>query len=170
VAAAVGAAGCGGTASGRSISPTSSQVPAKIQSRANPTDTPETSGTGPLAAPTTSALQDGQFLSEVTEADPALAAYEQNDGNVALRALLTDGSAFCALLKRGGGVDDSMVAVAVGARGDESQTRLPLSVTTFNAIEAVALLTLCPTYQSLLPAPDQAKIDRLGAALGTRSG
>ena len=51
----------------------------------------------------------------MAEADPKLAAYEQKQGNVALRALLTDGSAFCALLKRGGGLDDALVEEATGA-------------------------------------------------------
>jgi hypothetical protein len=92
------------------------------------------------------------FLTGVTEADPALATYEQAQGSVALRALLTDGSAFCAFLQRGGGIDNAMIDLAVGARSVEAQTHLPSSVTTFTTVEAVALLTLCPSYQSLLPA------------------
>ena len=102
-------------------------------------------------------------------ADPALATYEQKQGNVALRALLTDGSAFCALLQRGGGIDEALVAEADGARSTESQTFLPLSVTTFNTIESVALITLCPSEQKLLPASDRSKIRRLGDALTKRS-
>ena len=66
-----------------------------------------------------------KYLSDVTLADPALVTYEQKQGNVALRALLTDGSAFCALLKRGGGIDEALVAEATGVRGTESQTHLP---------------------------------------------
>jgi hypothetical protein len=126
-----------------------------------------------LVPPNASAAQDAQFLTDVAEADPALATYEQNQGNVALRALLTDGSAFCAFLQRGGGIDNAMVDVAVGAQGQETQTHLPETVTTFNTIEAVSLLTLCPTYEQLLPAADRSKIQALGQALaetGTSSG
>ncbi len=109
-------------------------------------------------------------MTDVTEADPALATYVQTQGNVALRALLTDGSAFCAFLQRDGGVDNAMVDLAVGAKSVEAQTHLPTSVTTFNAVEAVALLTLCPSYQKLLPASGQAKIRNLGDALADHSG
>jgi hypothetical protein len=124
----------------------------------------------PLAAPKTSVAQDGQFLMKVTEADSALATYEQKQGNVALRALLTDGSAFCAFLQRGAGIDNALSAVAIGARGEEAKTHLPLSVTTFNSIEAVALLTLCPQDQKLLPASDRTRIRKLGNALTKRAG
>jgi hypothetical protein len=126
--------------------------------------------TGPLKAPTSSATQDATFFTDVTEADPALVTYEKQQGNVALRALLTDGSAFCALLQRGGGVDNALVSVAEGARSDESETHLPLSVTTFNTIESVALLTLCPTSLKLLPVADQTRILTLGETLAARSG
>ena len=125
---------------------------------------------GPLKAPETSVEQDGQFFTDVTEADPALVTYEQQHGNVALRALLTDGSAFCSLLQRGGGIDNALLALAVGARSDESETNLPLSVTTFNTIESVALLTLCPANLKRLPGPDQIKVRNLGAALARRAG
>jgi hypothetical protein len=108
-------------------------------------------------------------MSDVTVADPSLVTYERKRGNVALRALLTDGSAFCALLKREGGIDAALVAEATGARSTESQTHLPLSVTTFNTIEAVALLRLCPSEQKLLPAPVRTKIRNLGKALAKRS-
>ena len=126
--------------------------------------------TAPLTAPVTSPEQDAQYFTDVAEADPTLAAYEQKQGNVALRALLTDGSAFCAFLTRGDGIDKSLVSVAVGARGDEAQTHLPLSVTTFNTVEAVALLALCPSDQRLLPAADRARVRALGASLAGRSG
>ena len=96
---------------------------------------------------------------------PRWPSYEQKQENVALRALLTDGSAFCALLKRGGNLDDALVEEATGARGTESQTHLPLSVTTFNTIEGVALLTLCPSEQELLPASVRTKIHSLGKSL-----
>jgi hypothetical protein len=114
--------------------------------------------------------QDEQYFTEVAEADPALMTYEQHQGNVALRALLTDGSAFCALLQRGGGIDQALVSEAVGARSQEAQTHLPLSVTTYNTMESVALLTLCPSEQVLLPATDRNRIRSLGTSLAGRSG
>ena len=120
----------------------------------------------PSQAPAATAQQDGDFLSEVTEADPALATYAQQYGDTAARALLTDGSAFCAFLERGGGVDQALVSLAVGARGVENQTHLPLGVTTFNTIEAVALLTLCPAEQAQLPLADRNRITQLGEELG----
>ena len=109
-------------------------------------------------------------MTDVTVADPALRAYEQKQGSVALRALFTDGSAFCALLKRGGGIDEVLVAEATGARSTESQTHLPLSVTTFNTVESVALLNLCPSEQKLVPSSVRSKIRALGKALAKRSG
>jgi hypothetical protein len=124
----------------------------------------------PLKAPRTTAAQDTKFFTGVAEADPALASYEQKQGNVALRALLTDGSAFCALLTRGGGLDVALVEEATGARGTESQSHLPLSVTTFNTIEGVALLTLCPSEQKLLPTTVRAKIHNLGKSLAKPPG
>ena len=66
---------------------------------------------------------------------------------------------------RGEGSTQALVDEADGARSTESQTSLPLSVTTFNTIEAVALLTLCPSERSLLPAADRTKILQLGASL-----
>lgn len=123
----------------------------------------------PLTAPKASVAQDGQFLAEVTQADPTLATYEKSEGNVALRSLLTDGSAFCAFLNRDGAIDQAMVGVAVGARQVEPQTHLPLSVTTFNTIEAVALLDLCPSLQKMVPASDLSRIRELGASLSAQS-
>lgn len=136
--------------------------------RSNPVHSTSPTSPKPLAAPTASAAEDGQFLAEVTEVDPALTTYEKSAGNVALRSLLTDGSAFCAFLSRDGDLDDAMVSVAVGARQVEPQTHLPLSVTTFNAIEAVALLTFCPSLQKVVPASDMSKIRELGASLATQ--
>ena len=52
-------------------------------------------------------------------------------------------------------------------RSSEAQTHLPLSVTTFNTIESVALLTLCQSEQKLLPASDRTKIRNLGKMLTT---
>jgi hypothetical protein len=89
---------------------------------------------------------------------------------VALQALLTDGSAFCAFLKQGGGIDRALVAEAEGARSTEATTSLPLSVTTFNTIESVALLTLCPSEQSLVPAAVRTRIRNLGDALAKHAG
>ncbi|HEY5303807.1 MAG TPA: hypothetical protein VIJ86_07105 [Acidimicrobiales bacterium] len=131
-----------------------------------------TSSTSPqsLSAPAATVADDAQYLTEIAEVDPALTSYEKTAGNVALRSLLTDGSAFCAFLQRDGDIDDAMVAVALGARNVESQTHLPLSVTTFNSVEAVALLTLCPSLQSLVPSSDMVKIRQLGASLTTATG
>ena len=124
----------------------------------------------PLSAPRTSISQDELFFSDVTEADPSLASYEKVHGNVALRALLTDGTAFCALVRRDRTIDQALVDEATGARGTEAQTGLPLSVRTFNTIEAVALLTLCPSEQALLPAADASRIRALGDQLARQSG
>jgi hypothetical protein len=115
--------------------------------------------------PAASVVQDSQYLSEVTEADPSLAAYEKKSGNVALRSLLTDGSAFCSFLRRDRDMDTAMVSVVVGARQVETESHLPMTVTTFNAVDAVALLTLCPSLQSVVPKRDLVKIRALGAAL-----
>jgi hypothetical protein len=101
----------------------------------------------------------------VTEADPSLVSYVQKDGNVAMRALLTDGSAFCAFLSEGGGVDTALASLAIGAKTVEPQTHLPMNITTFNTMEAVALLTLCPSGQKLLPASDRSRIGQLDKAL-----
>lgn len=128
-----------------------------------------TSATSPSTLPklakATSAEAD-RYLTDLSEADPALASYADKDGTVAVRALLTDGSAFCSFLQTGGGIDNAMVSVAIGARADEARTHLPLSVTTFNTVEAVALLTLCPSYEAAIPARDREKIRALGATLG----
>jgi hypothetical protein len=136
---------------------------------AQPTSSTHPSPSNSLVAPKTTFAQDAKFFTDVSELDPALATYEQKQGNVALRALLTDGSAFCALLRRGRGIDNALVAEAEGARSTEAQTKLPLSVTTFNTIEAVALLTLCPSEQKLVPASVRSKIRRLGSTLAHRT-
>ncbi len=120
----------------------------------------------PLAAPKTSDVQDTEYLSDVAQADPALSSYIQAQGNVALQALLTDGTAFCAFLQRGGGIDNAMTSLVIGANTVESQTHLPATVTTFNTIDAVALLRLCPTEQKLVPADDRSRIRALAKALG----
>jgi hypothetical protein len=129
-----------------------------------------TTSTTPLKAPKTSYAQDTRFFTDIAEADSALASYEQKRGNVALRALLTDGSAFCALLAHQTGLDQALVEEATGARSTESQTHLPLSVTTFNTVESVALLTLCPSDQRLVPVSVRSKIRALGKALAKHPG
>ncbi len=128
---------------------------------------PLTTSPQSLSAPTATSADDALYLTEITEVDPALTSYERTSGNVALRALLTDGSAFCAFLQRDGHLDEAMVAVALGARNVEAQTHLPLSVTTFNSVESIALLTLCPSLQSLVPSSDMVKIRQLGTSLAT---
>ena len=83
--------------------------------------------------------------------------------------MLTDGTAFCAFLKRGGGIDNALIAVAVGAKSEESQTHLPAGVKTFNTIEAVALIDLCPSEQQRVPASVRTKLRQLKKALGPPS-
>ncbi len=119
---------------------------------------------GRLVAPRTTYAQDAEYFQDVAKVDPSLSSYVDSRQEVALKALLTDGSAFCAFLERGGGVDSAMESV-VGARGVESETHLPTSVTTFNTIDAVALVDLCPAEQALLPLADRAHIKSLGKSL-----
>lgn len=118
-----------------------------------------------LDVPKTSAVQDGAYFTDLAKTDPALAPYVNEWGDVALRALLTDGSAFCAFLSRYGSVDVAMTSLAIGARGVEGQTHLPMSVRTFNAIDAVSLVDLCPRDVKVLPSRDRQRIAKLGAAL-----
>jgi hypothetical protein len=129
------------------------------------TTTTSTLVSAPRDVPKAPVAADAAFLTDVTEVDPALTTYEKGSGNVALRSLLTDGTAFCSFLSRDRDIDTAMVSVVIGARHVESRTRLPLSVTTFNAVDSVALLTLCPSLQPLVPPSDLAKIRQLGAAL-----
>jgi hypothetical protein len=119
-----------------------------------------------LIAPKTTPVEDARYLTDVAKSDPALATYVQKQGNVALKAMLTDGTAFCAFLRRGGGIDDALLNVAAGAKSVESETHLPSSVTTFNALDAVALIDLCPAEQRLVPASVRTKLHRLRSALG----
>jgi hypothetical protein len=66
-------------------------TPVATAGSAAPTRTVASSGpTAPPRAPKTTGAQDSRFLTDVAEADPALASYEQKQQNVALRALLTD--------------------------------------------------------------------------------
>jgi hypothetical protein len=129
----------------------------------------ERSKESPLVPPKTTPVQDARYLTDVAKADPGLATYVERQGNVALQAMLTDGTAFCAFLRRGGGIDDALLNVAAGARSVEPQTHLPSGVETFNAIEAVALLDLCPSEQKLVPASVRTKLHQLHIALGGAS-
>ncbi len=128
--------------------------------------TTTTDPAAPLRAPRTTPVQDAGYLTDVAKADPDLATYVQQQGNVALRAMLTDGTAFCAFLQRDGQLDNALLDVATGANSVESQTHLPSGVTTFNTIESVALIELCPSEQSLVPASVRTKLSQLGSALG----
>jgi hypothetical protein len=161
LAGAVCATGCGTIAAS-----TTSSVPSGSTASATSTTSTTSPAPKPLVAPKTTAVQDTRYLADVAKADSALATYVQDNGNVALRALLVDGSAFCAFLHRGGGIDNAILSVAVGAKSVEKTTKLPLSVTTFNTVEAVALLDLCPGEQSLVPSSVRSKITALGEELG----
>ena len=157
LAAAFCATGCG-TIAASTVSTTSSTSTSTTTSTIPP-------ASKPLVAPKTTPVQDTQYLADVAKADSTLATYVQDQGNVALRALLVDGSAFCAYLHRGGGIDNAILSVALGANSVEKTTKLPLSVTTFNTVESVALLELCPADQSLVPSSVRSKIRALGEEL-----
>jgi hypothetical protein len=53
----------------------------------------------PLVPPKTSPAEDARYLTDVAKSDSHLATYVQQQGNVALKAMLTDGTAFCAFLR-----------------------------------------------------------------------
>jgi len=129
---------------------------------------PTTTG-GPLVAPRTSTAQDAQYFTDLAAVDPALSSYMSEEGNVALAALLTDGSAFCAFLARGSDVDDAMASVVIGANGEESKTHLPSDVSTYNAIDAVALVVLCPGEQAGVPTADRSRIQALTRSLSSHA-
>jgi hypothetical protein len=118
-----------------------------------------------LRAPKTTPVQDAAYLTNVAQADSELATYTQQDGNVALRAMLTDGSAFCALLLKDQSIDAALVDLAAGARSVESQTHLPTSVRTFNTLESVAMIDLCPSEQRMVPAAVRSKLHQLAKSL-----
>ena len=124
----------------------------------------------PLVGPKVTSGESLAFFQDLSRVDPSLSSYVNSDQPVALRSLITDGSAFCAFLQRGGGVDDAMASVVVGAKSVESDTHLPISVTTFNAIDAVALVDLCPSEQTLLPAADRSHIQSLTDSLSSARG
>jgi len=120
---------------------------------------------GQLRAPKTTTAQDARYLTDVAQADSDLVSYVNKYGNGALQGMLTDGLAFCAFLRGGGGIDNALVNEAVGARADEKKTHLPLNVHTFNTIESLALIDLCPGEQRLVPSSVRAKLSQLGGAL-----
>ena len=131
---------------------------------------PPTTKGGALVAPKTDATHDADYLTKLAVADPDLATYATTGGDTATRALLTDGSAFCAFLARDGRIDQALVDTAQGVNSTEATTHLPQTMTTFNSIESVALLTLCPDEQRLLPSDTRARIQALGTQLSGRSG
>lgn len=123
---------------------------------------------GPSSAstlPPTSLADASTYYLDLSQLDPSLSSYVTQQNDLALRTLLTDGRAFCAILHSGGDIDNAMLSVAAGARSVEATTHLPLSVTTFNAIDSAALVVLCPGDQKLLPSVDQGRIRQLAAAL-----
>ena len=151
MAVAVLAAACSSTGASKASNPPSSASP--------------TTASGPLQAPKTTPTQDAAYFTDLAKVDPDLSTYVNSEQSVALQALLTDGAAFCAFLKRGGDIDNAMESVVIGANSVESQTHLPASVKTYNSIDAVALVALCPSEQALLPASDQARIQSLSKTL-----
>ena len=63
-----------------------------------------------------------------------------------------------------------MASVAAGARSIEAKTQPPSAVETFNTIDALALQTLCPSEQSLIPPSAQDTVRQLGQAIGVPTG
>ncbi len=124
---------------------------------------------GQLRAPKTSTAQDARYLTDLAEADSDLVTYVNKYGNSALHGMLADGLAFCAILRRGGGIDDALIDEAEGARADESRTHLPLNVHTFNTLESLALIDLCPGEQRLVPASVRTKLSQLEGSLRSQS-
>jgi hypothetical protein len=125
---------------------------AKKLDAADPTPSaPPPTAAGPLKAPKTTPVEDDAYFRDLATVDPSLSTYVNAEQAVALRALLVDGSAFCAFLGRGGGIDNAMEAVVIGADSVEPKTHLPRSVATFNAIDATALIALCPGELRLVP-------------------
>ena len=124
---------------------------------------------GQLRAPKTSTAQDARYLTDLAEVDSDLVTYVNKYGNSALHGMLADGLAFCAILGRGGGIDNALINEAEGARADEDHTHLPLNVHTFNTLESLALIDLCPGEQRLVPASVRAKLSQLGGSLRSPS-
>ncbi len=145
----VGLAACG--------SPSSTSAPS------HPTTTTST-------LPHTSVAAQAQFLSHLGEADSRLGTYEQTQGNLAVSALLADGTAFCALVHRKSGIDAALLGLASGAQSTEAETHLPLGVATTNTIAGISLIDLCPSDLHLLPTSVQATIAQLSQQLANPSG
>ena len=85
--------------------------------QSSPTKVHNSSKVAPLVAPKTTPVEDARYLTDVAKADSDLATYIQQQGNLALRTVLTDGSAFCAFLRRGGGIRHC--SLERGFRGQE---------------------------------------------------
>jgi len=120
---------------------------------------------GRLQAPKTTPTEDDAYFRDLATVDQSLSKYVGSEQGVALQALLTDGAAFCAFLNRGGGIDNAMESVVIGANSVEPQTHLPRSIATFNAIDAAALIALCPGEQRLIPETALQHIQALERAL-----
>jgi len=129
------------------------------------TSAPATTVGAKLEVPKTTPAQDGTYFRDLATVDQSLSRYVESEQGVALRALLTDGAAFCAFLNLGGGIDNAMGSVVIGANSVERQTHLPRSIATFNAIDAVALIALCPGEQRLVPTTALQHIHKLEQAL-----
>jgi len=127
---------------------------------------PTTAG-GPLEPPEVTPAEDEAYFRDLATVDPSLSTYVNSEQGVGLQALITDGSAFCAFLSRGGGIDNAMESVVIGANSVEAQTHLPRSVRTFNAIDAVALIALCPGEQRVVPAATLGHIHQLEHSLAS---
>jgi hypothetical protein len=59
------------------------------------------------------------------------------------------------------GLDAALVDLADGARSVESQTHLHTSVRTFNTLESVAMIDLCPSEQRMIPAAVRSRLHQL---------
>ena len=129
---------------------------------------PPTTAVGRLEAPKSTPTQDDAYFRDMATIDQSLSTYVTSEQGVALQALLTDGAAFCAFLKRSGGIDNAMESVVIGANSVEAQTHLPRSVSTFNAIDAAALIALCPDEQRLIPKTALQHIHELEQVLAKR--
>lgn len=130
---------------------------------------PATTVAGRLQAPKTTPTEDDAYFRDLATVDQSLSKYVGSEQGVALQALLTDGAAFSAFLDRGGGIDNAMESVVIGANSVEPQTHLPRSITTFNAIDAAALIALCPGEQRLIPKTALQHIQALQSALAKSS-
>jgi hypothetical protein len=149
-------AGCASTNRPGAASPNASRPAASA---------PATTVAGRLEAPKATATEDDAYFRDLAIVDQSLTTYVGSEQGVALRALLTDGAAFCAFLNRGGGIDNAMESVVIGANSVEAQTHLPRNVATFNAIDATALIALCPGEQRLIPKTDLQHIEELAQVL-----